>query len=812
MALAVVAGCAQSQSKFGSAHVSVALTQTQDETQVKTVSVTISGVPGSPNGITQTLSKNMVGSPAAWDGTWIGDFNGLFASPAGSTGYTFTGTAYDGTTPTPVELFSGSVVSPIVGGQGALVVLTLQSVAANPTFQNGAPVISSLTSSGSSVDALGLLHFGATYYEPINGCLNDKTTWSASTGSGSVSTPVGGFVTPNALQTDWNAPGTEETVTIKFVVAQQTTCVLSWMSDGVTPNTTVTLPNPLSTSVQFTVNVATSLAGTVVVQVNFNHPPVVESMFINNTTPLLASQVTLSVAVADPDTGDVDKVLWTTGCPGHFVGVDTGTATSAPPALETTTVQFQFADSTVWGGGGCYFYTSVADYDSSGNPRGGTGSGDFYVNVYTSQSLVPQQLPVVDLAQQDTTDDSANNAPVNLYISAHSGSPAPTGPHIMQYTNWTTNSGVITPDPVAQNHVIWTPGGCVDPNATNGYPTANPVTATVTITDNDTGLSLPYTFSMTISPTCAPKGCNAILAASKATEGATPAADGAYVIDPDGAGPAFPIPVWCDMTRNGGGWALISTIPLITQISATTDFHTTSLPNDGAGAVGETSTMGINPNYVILPYYQYGYDMTNWYGNRELHYGFDEFSSWGDGFTLRAEALSSPRDGQFTILQPQGGDTMAAAANDWSQKTAGAYRLINYGTNTIANLNSIEQTASSGSAPQITALNGAAWISWPGYSLPSPLPTGYAAYFGYQQNITGGAPNCVDVSPTDTGSFGYSQVCAASPGLVTTVQPGASAADAAAGDGETYAPANSQRYFNLYVRDEPSPFPDIVIP
>jgi hypothetical protein len=37
--------------------------------------------------------------------------------------------------------------------------------------------------------------------------------------------------------------------------------------------------------------------------------------------------------------------------------------------------------------------------------------------------------------------------------------------------------------------------------------------------------------------------------------------DGKYMIDPDGGGPNPLIPVWCDMTTDGGGWILIERSP-----------------------------------------------------------------------------------------------------------------------------------------------------------------------------------------------------------------------------------------------------------
>ncbi|MCK6546720.1 hypothetical protein L6R52_12790 [Myxococcota bacterium] len=48
-----------------------------------------------------------------------------------------------------------------------------------------------------------------------------------------------------------------------------------------------------------------------------------------------------------------------------------------------------------------------------------------------------------------------------------------------------------------------------------------------------------------------PRSCRDVLAANRAAK------DGLYWVDPTGVSPADAIPVFCDMTRDGGGWALV---------------------------------------------------------------------------------------------------------------------------------------------------------------------------------------------------------------------------------------------------------------
>jgi len=94
-------------------------------------------------------------------------------------------------------------------------------------------------------------------------------------------------------------------------------------------------------------------------------------------------------------------------------------------------------------------------------------------------------------------------------------------------------------------------GNC-DGNASNGCETDT--------TSSNTHCGACGT-ACTTAQSCTGGTCSA-LASCRAILAAFPAStSGTYTIDPDGAGPVAPFPVYCDMASSGGGWTLILMAP-----------------------------------------------------------------------------------------------------------------------------------------------------------------------------------------------------------------------------------------------------------
>jgi hypothetical protein len=102
-------------------------------------------------------------------------------------------------------------------------------------------------------------------------------------------------------------------------------------------------------------------------------------------------------------------------------------------------------------------------------------------------------------------------------------------------------------------------------NGTCAAPACNDVVQNGSETDIDCGgscTSCAIGKACKVSADCAPAICDTLLcrlpkscAELKTAVAASP--DGTYLLDPDGAGGAAPLSVYCDMTTDGGGWTKI---------------------------------------------------------------------------------------------------------------------------------------------------------------------------------------------------------------------------------------------------------------
>lgn len=223
--------------------------------------------------------------------------------------------------------------------------------------------------------------------------------------------------------------------------------------------------------------------------------------------------------------------------------------------------------------------------------------------------------PIIDAFTQDRI-QSLNGENVNLHVAAHLALPVAGKSNVLSYL-WGTNDGAVTPQQAGPGNATWAPAvGCMVGSK-----------AWVDVVDNNTGSTVRQEFLL---ETCAPASCADILALHPETA----QHDGSYFIDPDGpTGPVAPFPVWCDMTRLGGGWQLVANVGSQHLFTDTEDLLT-----DTIGGV-------INPT------------LDNYYGPAGfVHQDLTRFDAYGANYTVMAEVIDglAPTSGhQLSFYRPK---------------------------------------------------------------------------------------------------------------------------------------------------------------
>jgi hypothetical protein len=141
------------------------------------------------------------------------------------------------------------------------------------------------------------------------------------------------------------------------------------------------------------------------------------------------------------------------------------------------------------------------------------------------------------------------------------------------------------------------------------------------------------------------------------------AADGTYTIDPDGSGGSSPFSIYCDMTQDGGGWALVARMTTADG-QAHWDTAAVSLPNTGiqpnVATTQKFADSTINAIQAVSPYTgTTSYRMTCWDGqsNAQTMYcstscSFDATASVNNG---NCALCSSSFEGSLVQFSPNHG-------------------------------------------------------------------------------------------------------------------------------------------------------------
>lgn len=327
---------------------------------------------------------------------------------------TFVASAYaaDGTL-----LFQGSVSSvTLIAGQTTLVSITLQQVNPPDTYENSAPVITSLIASPSTVSPGGTVSLSAAAVDADGDTLSYE--WSASAGT---------FSSASSASTTWTAPS----------------------QPGSYPLTlTVTDSRGATATAQATLNVRAA-TGSAAVNVSFNTWPQVTRLTASSNPVQVGHSTAVSVTASDAD-GDTLSYAWSASCQGSFSNASSATAQFTPSALPATHTCPN-----------CTLSVQVTD------GRGGSTTGTYSLCI--GAQTAPQLAPVLTDAFQSVS-SVAGGGTVVLHAAAQD-------PQNSALTfSWQASAGTLgaASNAAHTSQVLWTAPSC----AAAGSPPTMTVTVT----------------------------------------------------------------------------------------------------------------------------------------------------------------------------------------------------------------------------------------------------------------------------------------------------------------------------------------------
>jgi len=386
----------------GSVQLAASVQQSLSASEVTRVQVTVSAADMS------SLVVELARSNDSWGGL-IGNI------PAGSN-RSFLAEAFDSS---GTLRFQGSASGvSIIANQTTAVAITLQEVPPPPPYGNEAPLIDSLISSSSSIQAGSSLSLTATVHDP-----NPEDTltlaWTASSGT---------FSTPTAATTSWTAPSSIGIQTLTL---------------------TVTDSQGAAVSVSLAINVVSGAStGNAALNISFNLWPVV-SQVSASLNRLDAGQSTAVSALASDADGDALSYLWTATCPGTWTNATSSAASFVPSSVPASACN------------NCRLTVTVQD------GRGGQTTGS--LNLCVAASSTERFAPVFTHFYQSATSPSPGQT-VTFDVTALDAQAS-----TLTFA-WTANTGSLAAaqDTASTSHVVWTAPSCTGTGVT---PT---VTATVT--------------------------------------------------------------------------------------------------------------------------------------------------------------------------------------------------------------------------------------------------------------------------------------------------------------------------------------------